>query len=203
MFAPFIFGKGQGLAELTWGAPRERAAPISASHWSGDAGLSLRLQWTHPAQRCSGGLQTLGGETSNTLKESNTIQTSCSLLPPDPLGSCPLQSGHSCLTLFPAPSLHAELRTLELLGLPGWGLPVLEAVAAHPGSEPRGRGAQADAGWTAAHGAQPCLEQQQLHCAPQQLLACAAGAAGSSAALRAQYTSCAKWCVSSSSAEGL
>lgn len=28
-------------------------------------------------------------------------------------------------------------------------------------------------------------------------------AAGSSMALRAQYTSCAKWCVSSSSAEGL
>lgn len=28
-------------------------------------------------------------------------------------------------------------------------------------------------------------------------------AAGSSRALRAQYTSCAKWCVSSSSAEGL
>lgn len=28
-------------------------------------------------------------------------------------------------------------------------------------------------------------------------------AAGSSIALRAQYTSCAKWCVSSSSAEGL
>lgn len=40
-------------------------------------------------------------------------------------------------TLFLAPSLWAELRTLELSGLAGWGLPVLEAAATPPGSEPQ------------------------------------------------------------------
>lgn len=56
---------------------------------------------------------------------------------PHPLGfqvkgsvrTYPKDRAHSCLTHFPAPSLHTELKTLELLGLAGWGLPVLEATA--------------------------------------------------------------------------
>lgn len=82
---------------------------------------------------------------------------------------------------------------MELLGLAGWGLPVCEAIATDPqqkGTDPRRLDCSSE-----VHS--PAWEKQQL-AEPT-----AAPRLGSMVASRAQYTSCAKWCVSSSSAEGL
>ena len=73
---------------LDWGS-RERAAQASALHWLWGAGLYLRLGWAHQPRDALVVSRHGEEKQSNTLKESNTIQTLVSIL-------CPRLSGVWC-----------------------------------------------------------------------------------------------------------
>lgn len=73
----------------------------------------------------------------------------------------------AALHCFQPLPLHAELRTLELLDLTGWGLPVLRLQPPHPGSEPQWRkGHRPTMAGLPLHGPQPCLGEAATSLSP-------------------------------------
>lgn len=114
---------------------------------------------------------------NNTLNENNTLHTLASVPCPQTLwasvpiavsGHIPEGGAHGGLAhCFQPLPLHAELRTLELLDLTGWGLAVLRLQPPHPGSEPQWRkGHRPTMAGLPLHGPQPCLGEAATSLSP-------------------------------------
>lgn len=144
----------------------------------------------------------------------NTIQTLVSVLCPKTLGALvpTAVSGHS-----PEGKALSALHTVSspfpsTLSLGCWSSRVWQAGGSqslrpqppHPGSEPQQwKGHRQTLVGLELHGPQPCLGEAAALLSPTAAPCLCSRGGGQQRALRAQYTSCAKWCVSSSSAEGL